>query len=342
MKIKQKLISAIYLMTFLGCNSKLEKSRLPTKQVPRKPSFKILFVSMIFLMVLNISFAQGQNWFIETSVFRNNYKLKDVPSFLKVHKNSNINGFKHQFSLAWDSSSRNYEYDNGEYKLKNSSTPVGLIQADYRQIIVGKNMVLKSTRKSVINSSIGFNFSQLDIQAGNLLEDSYIHYSDSTNSFGTDSNFSLNAFHQNRRLGFNYSVDYSIKLRKFKFGIGGRLGAHFAISDKTTLIYSEKTFHLSPFKPGFNDLISRYNLNIYNDDRPFLGKQEFVVIERKPTLFLDFTVYLKAEYVLFDKIGFYAIWGLTPYTKYYRKAQRTDSNKLNSLFGFGVNIQIIK
>lgn len=314
---------------------------MTTIQLLWKPPFKVLFISFVFLFVLNTTFAQSQNWFVETSVFRNNYTIKDVPSFLKVHENSNINGFKHQFSMAWDSSSRNYELDNGEYKVKNSTNPVGLIQADYRQIIIGKNMVLKSTRKSVINSSFGLNFSQLDIQVGRLLEDRYINYSDSTHSFGIDSNFRLNAFHQNRRLGFNYSVDYSIVVRRFKFGIGGRLGAHFALRDKTTLIYSENTFLLSPLKPDFNHL-SSYNLNIYNDNRPFLGKQQFVVIERKPTLFIDFCVYLKAEYVYFDKIGLYAIWGLTPYTKYYRKAQRTDSNKLNSLFGVGVNIQIVK
>jgi hypothetical protein len=304
---------------------------------------KKTIITFVFLMNFKVFLAQNQNWFIETSVFRNNYQIKDMPKFLSIHNQSDINQFKHVFSTSWDSSYREYEFENGDYLIKQNNRTIGLVKADYRQFVVGKNMVLKSTKKSVLNSSIGLNFSQLDCKIGRIIQDRFLKYDDSFTSIeiGQDSSFGIDAYHQNRRLGLNYSIDYSLRIKKFRLGLGARLGAHLPIKDKTTFIYSERVGPLYPYY--FESNAARRFIEppiIYHDDRPYTVNQQYVVKERKSTLMIDVSIYIKAEYVFFDRLGFYAIWGLTPYTHYYRKSQSTDINKINSLFGVGLNIQI--
>ena len=55
---------------------------------------KKTIITFVFLMSFKVFLAQNQNWFIETSVFRNNYQIKDMQKFLSIHHQSDINQFK--------------------------------------------------------------------------------------------------------------------------------------------------------------------------------------------------------------------------------------------------------
>ena len=299
---------------------------------------------ILTLFIASFSFylgAQEQskcNLFIETSVFRFNYKIGNGADFLSNTKTS-LPNYNHTFDANNRERYFQIKNDTLSKNVQNYGSNLSVVK-DFRTFTIGFSKTKTPFKKLHLKHGFGLNYAVANCEVGNLYSDHFMISKKDTNyNFyiqQRDSSFNLMVHEQTKRLGLVYDFSAILKIKPaFQLSFGIRNSLHLNYNDKVYAEYKETVSSTEYWRmmDCFRPVINVGDFRLFHDEKPFASS---TIIERKNRPQFDMSLYIKPEFLMGENKGasLYFLYGIAV-TSMYGK-QYGKHGQYRPTYGIGI------
>ncbi len=291
-----------------------------------------------FSLFLSAQVKSKYSLFLETSVFRFNYKIDNGADILFNTKGA-LPNYDHTFDANNNERYFSIKNDTLSKNVQNYGSNLNVIK-DFRTVTIGFSKTALAFNKIIIKHGFGLNYSVANCEVGNLYSDHFIISKKDSNYYlytqMRDSSFNLKVHEQTKRLGLVYDFSAILKIKPaFQLSIGIRNSLLINYDDK---VYAEYTHDVTSayFEPRMScivPLINFDNFRLFHDERPYATS---TIIQRKSKPQFNMSLFIKPEFLVGKNKGasLYFLYGIAV-TSIYGK-QYSQHGQYCPTYGIGI------